>query len=82
MKVSTGIRGRRYFYSWPEMNALSRTKSRDPSAHDVTHFNFDGKTFSDILPRSSADALWMMKRNKVETVNICGWAKSTSEEME
>lgn len=45
MKVSTAIRGRRYFYSEPEMNALSRTESRDPSAHDMTRFNFDGKSF-------------------------------------
>lgn len=56
MKVSTGIRGRRYFYSWPKTNVLSRTKSRDPPAHDMTRFNFEGKTFSDILPRSSVEA--------------------------
>lgn len=82
MKVSMGIRGRRYFYSWPGMNALSRTKSRDPSAHDMTRFNFDGKTFSNILHRSSVEALWQMKHNKAEKVKICGWAKSPSEEME
>lgn len=45
MKVSTAIQGRRYFYSKPEMNALSRTESRDPSAHDMTRFNFDAKSF-------------------------------------
>lgn len=40
------------------------------------------KTFSDILPCSSVEALWLMKHDKVKQGKICGWAKSTSEEIE
>lgn len=40
------------------------------------------KLFSDTLPRSSAEALWLMKRNKAEKIKIRGWEKSKSEEME